>query len=220
MTIEEAMKERHTVRHFKDKSIPSDTTEKLNARIAQNNSDYGLRLELVTGNNDGLNVLAKLLGKGIKNYIILAGPDTPDLDVKLGYCGADMILYAQTLGLNTWWIGGMFSDKGARKSLDTDSVRINGVLAVGYGQTSGTAHKSKSAAEISSYNGDTPQWFSDGVEALLLAPTALNRQSFDVRGDGSRVCLTCSNGRFSGIDLGIGKYFFELGAGKENFEWI
>ena len=31
--------------------------------------------------------------------------------------------------------------------------------------------------------------------------------------------ITAGEGHFSGIDLGIGKYHFEVGAGKENFDW-
>lgn len=220
MTIKEAMKERHMVRKYTDKPIPCELAEKLNARIAENNQSHNLSLSLVTGNSDGLGVLAKLLGKGVKNYIILAGPDTDDLDEKLGYCGADMILYAQTLGLNTWWVGGMFNAKGAQKNMNSGAVRVNGVLAIGYGQTQGVPHKSKTAAEISSYNGIAPQWFTDGVDALLLAPTALNKQAFSVKGDGNKVSLTCDSGHFAGIDLGIGKYHFEVGAGKENFKWV
>lgn len=223
MTIQEAMRQRHTVRKYTDKPISGELVEKLNARIADNNQEHGLSLSLVTGNADGLGVLAKMLGRGIKNYIILAGPDRSDLDEKLGYCGADIILYAQTLGLNTWWVGGMFHAKGAQNNLDgavrVNGVRVNGVLAIGYGQTQGVPHRSKIAAEISSYNGSAPQWFLDGVDALLLAPTALNKQAFTVRGDKNRVSLTCGSGHFAGIDLGIGKYFFEAGAGKENFVW-
>lgn len=219
MTIKEAMKERHMVRKYIDKPIPSDLVEKLNARIAGNNLTYSLSLSLVTGNADGLGALAKMLGKGVKNYIVLAGPDSADLDEKLGYCGADMILYAQTLGLNTWWVGGMYNAKGAQKNMNSGAVHINGVLAIGYGQTQGVPHKSKTTAEISSYKGTAPQWFVDGVNALLLAPTALNKQAFTVRGDGNKVYLTCDSGHFAGIDLGIGKYHFEVGAGKDNFEW-
>lgn len=219
MTIKEAMKERHMVRKYIDRPISGDLVEKLNTRIAENNQSHNLSLSLVTGNADGLGTLAKILGKGVKNYIVLAGPDSADLDEKLGYCGADMILYAQTLGLNTWWIGGMYNAKGAQKNMNSGNVRINGVLAIGYGQTQGVPHKSKTAAEISSYKGIAPQWFIDGVDALLLAPTALNKQAFTVRGDGNKVYLTCDSGHFAGIDLGIGKYHFEVGAGKDNFEW-
>ncbi len=214
------MKQRHMVRKYTDKPIPSNLVEKLNARIAENNQTYNLNLSLVTGNADGLGTFAKMLGKGVKNYIILAGPDAVDLDERLGYCGADMILYAQTLGLNTWWVGGMYNAKGAQKNMDVSPARINGVLAIGYGQTQGVPHKSKTPAQISSYNGAAPQWFMDGVDALLLAPTALNKQAFMVKGDGRKVSITCDSGHFAGIDLGIGKYHFEVGAGKENFEWF
>lgn len=50
-------------------------------------------------------------------------------------------------------------------------------------------------------------------------PAALNKQPYMVKGDGSKVTITAGEGHFSGIDLGIGKYHFEVGAGKENFDW-
>lgn len=220
MTIREAVEKRHMVRQYTDKAIPTDIVELLNERITENNRKYSLHLALVVGQSDGISGMAKLLlSKTVNNYIVLAGMDTPDLDEKLGYCGADLILYAQTLGLNTWWIGGMFNGKGALKNINNKDVRVNGVIAVGYGQTQGVPHKSKTAAEVSEYEGDTPQWFVDGINALLCAPTALNKQPYIVKGIGNKVSISAGNGHFSGIDLGIGKYHFEVGAGKENFEW-
>ncbi|MDI9395130.1 MAG: nitroreductase family protein [Euryarchaeota archaeon] len=221
MTINEAIKIRHTVRKYKDKAIPQELIEKLNARIDENNKTYALNLKLVTDNSEGVTGLGKLfLAKNVNNYIILAGTATPDLDEKSGYCGADLILYAQTLGLNTWWIGGMYNKKGVQKYLDLANVRINGIIAIGYGQTQGVPHKSKTAAKISQYQGTAPQWFIDGVEALLYAPTSLNKQAFKVVGDGNKVSISYEKGHFAGINLGIGKYHFEIGAGKENFEWV
>ncbi len=219
MTIQEAMKARHTVRRYLDRPLSAEATELLCARIAQNNREHGLCMALATQSDDGLGALAKLLGRGVNNYIVLAGDDAPGLDEKLGYCGADLILYAQTLGLNTWWIGGMFHARGALRHLEARDAHVNGVIAVGYGSTQGAPHKSRPASEISSYQGEAPQWFLDGVEALLLAPTALNRQAYTVRGEGRRVSLACDSGRFAGVDLGIGRYHFELGAGRENFDW-
>ncbi len=221
MTIKEAIKERHMVRQYTDKAISTDIMELLNERITENNKKYNLHLALVVGNSDGIGGMAKLLlSKTVNNYIVLAGMDTPELDEKLGYCGADLILYTQTLGLNTWWVGGMFNGKGALKNLSDKNVRVNGVIAIGYGQTQGVPHKSKTAAEISEYNGDKPQWFVDGIDALLYAPTALNKQPYIVKGVGNKISISAGNGHFSGIDLGIGKYHFEVGAGKENFEWV
>lgn len=219
MTIKEAVRERHMVRQYTDKPIPSDIVALMKTRIAENNEKHGLELALVVGNSDGIGGMAKLMSKSVNNYIVLAGQDSPGLDEKLGYCGADLILYAQMLGLNTWWVGGMFNGKGALKNLSSKDVRVNGVIVVGYGRTQGVPHKSKAPTEISTYNGNIPQWFTDGISALLCAPTALNKQPYTVKGEGNQVSISAGDGHFSGIDLGIGKYHFEVGAGKENFEW-
>ena len=83
----------------------------------------------------------------------------------------------------------------------------------------GVPHKTKTAEQVSSYDGETPQWFKDGIEAALLAPTALAKQAFTVRGKGNKVSISCDNGIFTGVDTGLVKYHFELGAGKDNFQW-
>lgn len=113
----------------------------------------------------------------------------------------------------------MFNGKNALKYLDNKAVRVNGVIAIGYGKTQGVPHKSKTADQVSHFKGDAPGWFKSGIKALLLAPSALNRQPYIVNGEGNKVSLKVKNGTFSQVDLGIGKYFFELGAGKSNFEW-
>lgn len=214
------MEKRHTVRKYLDKPLDMDLIGLLNDRIERNNCVYNLTFKLITNNSDGLSSLARLMSNNsVQNYIILAGKDNSDLDKKIGYCGADLILYAQSLGLNTWWCGGMFNGKNALKHLDNKAVRVNGVIAIGYGKTQGVPHKSKTADQVSHYKGDAPEWFTSGIKALLLAPSALNRQPYIVKGEGNKVSLKVKNGTFSQVDLGIGKYFFELGAGKSNFEW-
>lgn len=214
------MEKRHTVRKYLDKPLDMDLIGLLNNRIERNNCVYNLTFKLITNNSDGLSSLARLMSNNsVQNYIILAGKDNSDLDKKIGYCGADLILYAQSLGLNTWWCGGMFNGKNALKHLDNKAVRVNGVIAIGYGKTQGVPHKSKTADQVSHFKGDAPGWFKSGIKALLLAPSALNRQPYIVNGEGNKVSLKVKSGTFSQVDLGIGKYFFELGAGKSNFEW-
>ena len=97
--------------------------------------------------------------------------------------------------------------------------KVIGIVVIGYGENQGKPHKSKTVDEISHYDGDMPDWFRAGVEATLLAPTAINRQSFSISGKGNQVSMNYKEGAFSGADLGIGKYHFELGAGKDSFEW-
>ena len=187
------------------------------------NSQYGLAIKLVVSDESPLNLMGKVFmgGDGIPAYFVLAADDSvPDKDLLLGYASADLMLYAQTIGLNTWWIGGTFNRKYVTAIEPTKY--IPGIVAVGHGLTQGVPHKSKSPDKVSSYEGDgsaVPQWFIDGVEAALLAPTALNRQAFKISGNGNKVSLTYAGGPLSDVDKGIVKYFFELGAGKDNFEW-
>lgn len=220
MTLEEAMRARHTVRRYTDRKIPGDVLEQLRERIRRDNEEQGLTMSLAAENTEAFGPLLRLfLAKGVRNYVALAGRESPGLDERLGYCGADVMLFAQTLGLNSWWAGGTFSRRGVRKSAGPEAGKILGVIAVGYGAVQGVPHRSKKPGEIAAYEGEAPEWFARGVEAVLLAPTALNKQAFSIRGEGRRVSMTCDNGAFSGVDLGIGKYHFELGAGRENFDW-
>ena len=79
---------------------------------------------------------------------------------------------------------------------------------------------------MSNINDTTPSWFRKGVEAALLAPTAVNQQkfSFEYLGiENSRHLVRAKKGfslvGYALMDLGIAKYHFEIGAGKENFDW-
>ncbi len=220
MTLEEAMRTRHTVRRYTDRRIPEGVLAELRECIRRNNEKHNLAMSLVTEDTEAFGPALRLfLAKGVRNYVVLAGKDRPGLGEAVGYCGTDVMLLAQTLGLNSWWVGGTYSRKGVGRNAAPEAGKLLGLIALGYGATQGVPHKSKRAEEIASYAGPAPDWFARGVEALLLAPTALNKQAFAVRGEGRRVFLTCNNGAFSGVDLGIGKYHFELGAGRENFDW-
>jgi nitroreductase len=218
MAITKAMRERHTVRRYADKPIPADIVQKLEERIALDNDTYGTAVKLMVDDARAFNAALKLvLAKGVRNYLILSGDDAPDLEERLGWCSADIMLYAQELGLNSWWVGGTFS-RGAVSKLVADK-KVIGIVALGYGVTQGKPHKSKTPDQVSEYKGEAPVWFKEGVEAALLAPTALNRQAFRIEGEGDRVSITYEKGAFSGADLGLVRYHFEVGAGKENFQW-
>lgn len=54
----------------------------------------------------------------------------------------------------------------------------------------------------------------------MLAPTAMNQQKFQFILNGNRVVAKAGIGFYSKIDLGIVKYHFEIGAGKDNFAWM
>ena len=101
------------------------------------------------------------------------------------------------------------------------------MIALGYGETQGVPHKIKSVEDVSIASDITPSWFKKGVEAALLAPTAVNQQKFSFEHVGvknSRHQILAKKGfsmiGYTKMDLGIAKYHFEIGAGKENFDWV
>lgn len=79
-----------------------------------------------------------------------------------------------------------------------------------------------------SSTGTSPEWFRRGVEAALLAPTAINQQKFSFllqpQEENKKPKILAKKGfsmvGYTKLDLGIAKYNFEIGAGKENFDWV
>ena len=66
---------------------------------------------------------------------------------------------------------------------------------------------------------DAPEWYLRGLEAALLAPTAVNQQKFRFSLSGDKVKAKAGTGFYTKVDLGIAKYHFELGAEKGREIW-
>ena len=220
MDLLKAMKERHSVRTYTDKRIEGNVKEDLFSFIEECNKDSGLHLQLILDEPDAFDSFMAHYGKfsGIRNYIALAGKKSRDLEEKCGYYGEKIVLYAQMMGLNTCWVAMTYSKGKARFQIDKGE-KLCLVIAIGYGKTAGIPHKSKSKERVMNVQGTPPEWFLNGIDAALLAPTAVNQQKFTFTLDGNTVSSKAGMGFYSKIDLGIAKYHFEIGAGKENFQW-
>jgi len=74
MTLKDAMKQRHTVRKYRDIPINENHQNCLNTKIAEVNDKSGLSLKLIIDRDDPLSVFVKMLmAKNVKNYILLSG---------------------------------------------------------------------------------------------------------------------------------------------------
>ncbi len=62
---------------------------------------------------------------------------------------------------------------------------------------------------------DTPEWFKNGMEAAMLAPTAVNQQKFYFTEKDGEVHCRAKLGFYNKVDLGIVKLHFEIGSGKK-----
>ena len=220
MELLEAIKDRHSVRSYSDRKIEGDVKDRLQQKINDCNKESGLNMQLVLDEPKAFDNLFMHYGRfsGVRNYIALIGAKTDDLEEKCGYYGEKVVLYAQTLGLNTCWVGVGYQKKPNAYTVGADE-KLCLMMAIGYGNEQGKAHKSKTFQQVVRVNGDVPTWFVRGVEAALLAPTAVNQQQFRFILDGDRVSAKSGIGFFSKVDLGIVKYHFEVGAGKANFQW-
>lgn len=216
----QAMKERHSVRSYLEKPIDPQSVQLLRAFIDSCNRESGLHMQLVLNEPNAFSGLMAHYGKfsGVQNYIAVVGKKGSELEEKSGYFGEKVVLYAQSLGLNTCWVAMTYSKiKTAFAVGPGEALRL--VIAIGYGQTQGVSHRSKAPEEVAQADGPMPEWFRHGVQAALLAPTAMNQQKFRFTLRGDAVSAEAGLGFYSKIDLGIAKYHFELGAGAEQFHW-
>lgn len=220
MDLLNAMKERHSVRAYTDKRIEGKVKEDLLSYIEQCNKDSCLHIQLILDEPEAFDNFMAHYGNfsGVRNYIVLAGKKGSDLEEKCGYFGEKIVLYAQMLGLNTCWVAMSYSKGKAMFHIDKGE-KLCLVIALGYGKNSGVPHKSKSRESVMNVPGTPPEWFNNGIDAALLAPTALNQQKFTFSLNGNTVTSKAGIGFYSKIDLGIAKYHFEIGAGKDNFQW-
>ena len=216
----ELIRARHSVRGYLDKKIPEDIREKLDAFAAELNGQSGLHIQILYDEPSCFSSRMAKYGRfeNCANYIAMVGRKAPDLEERCGYYGEKLVLKAQELGLNTCWAA-LTHGKSLAQLADGETEVI--LIALGYGKTQGKAHRGKDFAAVTVGNGACPDWFRRGVEAALLAPTAVNQQKFrfELR-DGDKVRAKAGLiGSCLKIDLGIVKCHFELGAGKENFVW-
>lgn len=222
MDIFEAIEARHSVRRYSDRRIDERTVAALRERIDECNTRGGLNIQLVVDEPEAFGGFMARRGRfsGVANYIALIGKKSRELDERLGYYGELLVLEAQRLGLNTCWVALTYS-KGKCGCVVGEGEKLACVISLGYGLTQGKAHKSRPLSEVCpTREEDMPDWFARGLRAALLAPTATNQQRFRITltGDGT-VVAEATGGFYSDMDLGIVKYHFEVGAGRENFSW-
>ena len=227
MTLLEAISARHSVRKYLDKEIPADIIAALQDKIVECNNAGNLNIQLVQNETKAFTgMLSYGSFSGVKNYLVMVGKKAKDLDERVGYYGEQIVLLAQTLGLNTCWVGLSYRKVPEAYNVGKDEKLVC-MIALGYGETQGVPHKIKSVEDVSNASVITPSWFKKGVEAALLAPTAVNQQKFSFEHVGvknNRHQIRAKKGfsmiGYTKMDLGIARYHFEIGAGEVNFDWV
>ena len=228
MTLEEAIKARHSVRRFKPDPIPDAVAEDLCALMSEANESGALNIQLMRNEPKAFDTPIARYGSfdQVNNYLAIVGTKGEYLDERCGYFGEALVLRAQQLGLNSCWVGLSYR-RGAVPCLVKANEKLVCVIALGYGVDNGHAHKVKPLEKLCAIAGnqEMPTWFLQGLEAAQLAPTALNQQKFrfvlrepDAE-QRPRVRPEAGMGPYTRLDLGIAIYHFQQIAGPENFIW-
>jgi len=217
MEILELMKQRHSVRQYTARVIEAEKRSALDALIQEINQNTGLHIQTFYEEPKCFDSMMAHYGKftGVKNYIALVGKKSASLEEMMGYYGEQIVLKAQELGLNTCWVAMTHGKSKAEIGKDEKQVCL---ISLGYGTVSGVPHKSKALSDVCNYSAEMPEWFLSGMEAALLAPTAMNQQKFffELQPDG-KIKADSGRGFYTKLDLGIVKYHFEMGSGRKNY---
>jgi len=222
MDIKEAIRSRHSVRAYTDQPIEGEILSQLQQMIQECNEESGLHIQLLVNEPSAFTGMMARYGKfeNVKNYIALVADKQQDAEEKCGYYGEKIVLHAQQLGLNTCWVALSFSKGKAKSAITINSgEKLMMVISLGYGANQGVVHKNKPIEAISRMQEMEPQWFRQGMDAVLLSPTAMNQQKFYFEQTGNKVKATAGSGFHTKVDLGIAKYHFEVGAGEADWEW-
>lgn len=215
MEILEIMQQRHSVRQYTDRAIEPEKRTVLDALTQEINRKAGLSVQIIYDDPKCFDSFMAHYGKfaGVRNYIALVGKKAPGLDETLGYYGEELVLKAQELGLNTCWVALTHGKSKAAVGRGEKEVCL---IALGYGVTQGVEHKSRPMQELCTCGEPMPEWFRCGMNAAMLAPTAMNQQKFrfELLPDGM-VKAACGSGFYTRLDLGIVKYHFEAVTGKK-----
>lgn len=131
---------RHSVRAYEERGIEQGVRVALKSFIDSCNRDSGLSIQLVTDEPEAFGGRMAHYGKftGVTNYIVLVGRKSSGLDEACGYYGEKIVLKAQTLGLNTCWVGLTYSKVKAAFKVGKGE-KLCAVIAIGYGRSQGIA---------------------------------------------------------------------------------
>lgn len=237
--VSEQIKNRRSVRTFDGRTVDETTKEKLMsyAKGIKNPFDIHVGFKFLDAKESGL--LCPVV-TGADLYIGGKVKDVPHASVAFGYSFEEFVLYAQSLGLGTVWLGGTMNRPAFEKAMDMDeNETMPCATPIGYSAKKMSVRESMMRKAIKAderlafeelfFDGAFDVPLSKEVAAGLtlplqmvrLAPSAVNKQPWRavVKDDSVHFYLKRSMG-FSHVgkldmqmvDVGIALCHFELTA--------
>ncbi len=221
--MRQAIIDRISRRTYTGERFSQDERETIEAMVAKINEASGLCISYLEDGSDAFASMKKTYGmfKNVRSLLVMKGDEKDEnLFEKVGYYGEEIILDLTDMGIGTCWVGGTFD----REKITADAnEQITCVIVIGKIEKvtfkekmlrNTISKKRKSVEERLRSTVSVPQWLHDTMEAVRLAPSAVNSQKPMFYYDGNVVTADVANDyAMDLIDLGIAKKHFEEGAG-------
>lgn len=220
-----AIARRKSRRSYMDTPIDEHKRRQIEDRIRDINECSGLCIRYIAEGAAAFEGFKHSYGmfKGVRALLVMAGPaQDAHLKEKVGYYGELLVLEATDMDLGTCWVGGTF-DQQSRVLKQKPEESIVCVIPIGNVQAPAlkermvykVAHRGgKTAKQMMRVQGEAPEWFLKGMQAVQQAPSARNTQktlfTYDANGVQAKIA---DDYPFDLVDLGIAKLHFELAAG-------
>lgn len=213
MDIFDLIVARHSVRQYLPKPIEAEKRVAIDEEIKKLNEESGLRIQTFYDEPKCFDSFMAHYGKftNVSSYFSLVGKKDKDLDRLAGYYGEKLVLFCQGLGLNTCWVA---LTHGKSKAVIGKNEKESIIISVGYGAIQGLPHKSKKIEDMCPFYADLSPEEQKGVQAVLLAPTAMNQQKVLFKRQDGELVLSVS-GVCGDINAGITQCHYELVSGHK-----
>lgn len=225
--MNETILHRKSQRSFREEELKEELIRKIQEEVSEVNAESALAIEFVEDGSRAFRHFGKSYGlfKNVRSLLLLKGnPGHLHFKENIGYYGERLLLFAEELGLDTCWVGGTFDRESFSYPEEED---VQAVILLGYAGESGLKEKimnsflpRKKRPWESRIEGDSPypKWVREGMEAVALAPSALNKQKpFFHYHEGILTATVENTYEMDLVDLGIAKYHFEVAVGSGHF---
>ena len=240
MNVLEAIRTRRSVRTFDGVPLRPDDAKKIPAFALKVENPYGIPIEwrLLDAEKHGLSSPVIV---GADTYIAGKLRRVPHAEEAFGYTFEKVVLFAESLGVGTTWIAGTMKRDAFEKAMAlSDGEVMPCVSPLGYPAKKMSLRESMMRKGIGADNRfafgevffdgsfdkpltkDAAGVLADALEAVRLAPSAVNKQPWRVvlSGDKAHFYEKRSRGYDDGawdiqkIDMGIALCHFELAANE------
>ena len=146
------------MRKYTGDPIPESVLTALREKIDEVNRIGNLHVQLVTDEPKSFSgLMAYGAFSGVNSYLVMAGKKDDSLDERIGYYGEQLVLLAQTLGLNSCWAGASYKRIPGTYVLEDDE-KIGCYIAIGFGINQGKKGDGKLPVGLTYFS----SWYNSG----------------------------------------------------------